>query len=113
MLFQFKNEFSDCSKCNLPICSEDCSDSPNHTDDCQPLSQLLREQPKDAETRFLTLAPCIGAIRLIRLKKKSDDPVNQLISGRDDSFQLPDWEEQIVKTLTNSKFEGAFVLSEI
>jgi hypothetical protein len=51
-------------------------------------------------------------IRLIRLKKSGADPVKQLISARDKTFRLAEWEEKIVETLAGSNsLEGRSILA--
>jgi hypothetical protein len=101
-----------CDKCCLVVCSETCPAGPNHSADCLTLSKLLVRRNTDVEKRFFELAPCLGVIRLIRLKKSGADPVNQLISARDKTFRLAEWEEKIVETLAGSNsLEGRSILA--
>ena len=83
--------------------------SPAHSDDCSSLSKLLILRNIDVQKRFVELAPCLGVIRLIQLKKNLDHPVNRLISARNESFELADWEKRIVETLTISGSDGQYV----
>ena len=110
--YRFKNRPPKiCPKCCLAVCSDTCCDGRVHSDDCQTLSKLLVRRNTDVEKRFHELAPCIGVIRLIRLKKVEGHPVNQLISARDESFPLSGWEKRIVETLASSNSAEGWLTS--
>ncbi len=99
-----QTEKSACPKCRQPVCpAESC---PDH--DCDLLASL-GDLNDDFEIRFRSLIPCLGAAKLIRLKRKDAHPVNRLSNNRDDSFKLADWEEEIVRHLIQSKFEGSIL----
>ena len=103
-----KTEMSPCSKCRLPICNDaSCSTSAIHAEDCDLLTSLgnLADEPA---VRFINLVPCLGSAKFIRVSRRAD-PVSKLVSGRSDSFRFPVWEEEIIKTLTQSRFEGGSV----
>jgi hypothetical protein len=93
------------------VCNKSCSTSAIHEDDCDLFTSLgnIADEPA---IRFKTLVPCLGAAKFIRICRKGD-PVSQLVSGRADSFQIPDWEEEIVNTLTQSKFEGESIFLKL
>ena len=95
---------SHCSKCCMPMCDQSCSTSAIHANDCDFFASLgnVADEPPG---RCITLVPCLGAAKFIRNCRKGD-PVSRLVSGRSDSFRFPDWEDEIVETLTQSKFEG-------
>ena len=93
-----------CPKCRQPVCPDECCS--DH--DCDLLASL-GDLNDEVEIRFRSLIPCLGAAKLIRLKRKDADPVNRLTNNRDDSFKLADWEEEIVRHLIKSKIEGLLV----